>query len=210
MTLETNEKIMNLENIVNKINSKGKLTIGVDIDNVLFHIPIVEHINEVFETDYTYADIQDWSFNNLPDNIRREAMSAFKSTEFMCSTKPYWNNYCTLRDWKLQGHTLYAITRRSLNLIEGTRSQLERHYPDLFRDFIFVTPTDSKAYWLKKIRANVHIDDWDVEDSVDAGIETWLITNDQTQYNWTKRSDTRLNQAKSLQHIHLDHSKWLR
>jgi hypothetical protein len=36
---------MNLENIVNKINSKGKLTIGVDIDNVLFHIPIVEHIN---------------------------------------------------------------------------------------------------------------------------------------------------------------------
>jgi len=198
----------NIDTIVNKIKSKNKLTVGVDIDNVLFHIPIVEHINEVFDTNYTYEDISDWAFKNFPDHVCAEAMAAFKSPEFMCSTKPFWNNYCTLRDWKLAGHTLYAITRRSVNLMSDTGRQLDRHYPNIFKDFIFVTPEDSKARWLKYVSADLHIDDWDVEDSVAAGIPTWLITNDKTKYNHKFRSNTNLYQASSLEHVKLDHTKW--
>ena len=198
----------NIDTIVNKIKSKNKLTIGVDIDNVLFDTPIIEHINEVFDTKYTYEDQIDWDFTNFPEHIRQEAFAAFKTSEFMCSTKPYWNNYCTLRDWKLAGHTLYAITRRSVNLMSDTGRQLDRHFPNIFKDFIFVTPDDSKARWLKYVGADLHIDDYDVEDSVAAGIPTWLITNDKTKYNHKFRSNTDLYQATSLQHVRLDHTKW--
>jgi len=199
----------NLDNIVNKFNSKNKLTIGVDIDNVLFDIPIVEYINDRFDEKYTYNDFTDWGFSNVPEYIRNEIFSVFKTNSFMCNTVPFWGNYCTLRDWKLAGHTLYAITRRSLNLVEKTAEQLDKHYPNIFKDFIFVTPSDSKAYWLNKIRASVHIDDWDVDDSLAAGIETWLITNDKTKYNWNKRNIPGLYQAESLKYVHLDHAKWL-
>jgi len=194
----------NLDTIYNK----KKQTIGVDIDNVLFEIPIMDHVNRVFGSNYTMNDFKDWSFSNLPEIVRQEIFAAFSSSEFMCNTKPYWNNYCTIRDWHMAGHKLYAITRRSLNLIEGTRKQLEKHYPGLFEDFIFVTKNDSKARWLKEINATIHIDDWDVEDSLDAGIPTMLITNENTPYNWNLRKNPNLYQASSLQHVIIDHSKW--
>lgn len=192
--------MVNLDNIAKKRKS-NVLNIGIDVDNVMFYIPILEHINSHFGTNYTDKDLSDWSFSNFPENIRHEVFSAFRSPEFMCSAKPYWGNYSTLRDWAAAGHRLYAVTRRSWNLYEGTCRQIDKHYPGLFMDCIFVKDNESKTKYLKSIGANVHIDDYDVEDPSTSGIKTWLITNDRTHYNHSLRDNIRLNQAESLSHV---------
>lgn len=192
--------MMNLDNIVKSSKKKVK-TIGVDVDNVLFRIPTIEYINSQFNTNYTYDDMKDWSFSNFPKDIQDEVFRAFRSPDFMCRTKPYWNNYCTLRDWHLEGHKIYAITRRAFNLYNKTEQQILNHYPNIFQGMIFVKPNESKAKFLKGIDADIHIDDYDVEDSVMAGIETWLITNEETKYNHHLRNNLGLNQAARLEYV---------
>jgi len=189
---------MKLDNIVK--NKKIK-TIGVDVDNVLFRIPTIEHINATFNEKYTYDDLTDWEFRNFPKHIQDEIFYAFRSTDFMCKTKQIWGNFSTLRDWKLEGHKIFAITRRAPNLYSKTAMQLENQYPNIFEDMIFVRPNESKAKFLKNIGATIHIDDYDVLDSVEAGINTWLITNNETKYNWNLRSNYGLNQAESLMYV---------
>ena len=62
------------------------------------------------------------------------------------------------------------------------------------------------------VGADVHIDDYDVQDTTEAGIKTWLITNNETRYNWELREDVRLNQALELKYVKLgkDEEKWLK
>jgi len=201
----------NIDNLVAgfKSNTRGKV-ISIDIDGVLFRIPIIEYINAEFGEKYTYEDFTDWNLSNFPEHIRNEMFAAFRSTEFMCSTKAYWGTYSTLRDWKLAGNKLFAITRRDPNLIDGTRYQFEKEFPGLFVNCFFVAPNESKATYLKSINADIHIDDYDVEDSVAAGIKTYLITNEETGYNHFLRDNHKLNQALSLSHVKLDDSKWLK
>lgn len=189
-----------LDNIVKSTQKKTK-TVGVDVDNVLFHIPIIEYINDFSGEKFTYDDLIDWNFGNFSKMIQDEVFHAFRSTDFMCRTKPYVDNFGTLRDWKLEGHKLFAITRRSFNLYSKTEQQILYHFSDFFQDLIFVKPNESKAKYLKMLNADVHIDDYDVLDSVEAGIETWLITNDKTKYNWNLRNNPNLNQAESLKYV---------
>lgn len=195
-----NEIKMKLDNIV-KSKTKSVKTIGVDVDNVLFNIPTMEYINSLGSEKYTYEDFTDWDFKNFPKHIQDEVFYAFRSTEFMCKTKSFWGNYSTLRDWKLEGHKIFAITRRASNLYSKTGMQLDNQYPNIFEDMIFVRPNESKAKFLKSVGATIHIDDYDVLDSVDSGINTWLITNDKTRYNWHLRSNPFLNQAESLMYV---------
>ena len=202
----------NLDTIVNKVATRKRLTVGIDVDNVLFRIPLIEHLNEVFDEKYTYADFVDWDGSNFPAHHRYEMFAAFKSPEFMCRAKSYLNNYSTIRDWKLAGHRMIAITRRAPNLYDGTRWQLEKEFPGAFSKLIFVAPNESKADWLLDVGADVHIDDYDVQDTTEAGIKTWLITNNETRYNWELREDVRLNQALELKYVKLgkDEEKWLK
>jgi hypothetical protein len=211
--LEQNEKQMvNLDNIVAKANNRKRLTVGIDVDNVLFRIPLIEHLNMVFDEKYTYEHFVDWDGGNFPDHHRHEMFAAFKSPEFMCKTKSYLGNYSTIRDWKLAGHRMIAITRRAPNLYDGTRWQLEKEFPGAFSKLIFVAPNESKADWLLDVGADVHIDDYDVLDAAEAGIKTWLITNEETRYNWDLRESEYLNQALELKYVKLgkDEEKWFR
>ena len=80
----------NLDTIYNK----KKQTIGVDIDNVLFEIPIMDHVNRVFGSNYTMNDFKDWSFSNLPEIVRQEIFAAFSSsfhTTYIAYPQP-WRN----------------------------------------------------------------------------------------------------------------------
>ena len=205
----------NLDNIVkqakaNNFRANKRLVIGVDVDNVLFRIPMIEYMNETCDEKYTYENLTDWDLKNFPERARNEMLAAFRVPSFMCKSKPYWGNYSTLRDWKVAGHRLFAITRRSFNLISPTETQFDIHYPGLFSDCIFVPDGESKADYLLDIGADVHIDDYDVLDSVESGIKTWLITNEETRYNWGLRENVGLNQAHSLAHVRIgkDEEKW--
>lgn len=198
----------NLDGIVSSIKRKRSTIVGVDIDNTLIHLPVIAYINHKFGTEYKDSDLSDWGLGNFPQNIREDVLAQFKNPDFMCRARGYLWCYPTLRDWHAQGARIFAITRRSENLIHHTYSQIDREFPGLFEDVFFVRETDSKTRFLKKIDANIHIDDYDVEDGLRAGVKTWLITNEHTAYNWNMRTNTKLNQAVALRYVKLDDQKW--
>lgn len=198
----------NLDHIVATARAKKQQRIGVDIDNTLIYLPIIAYINRKFGTNYTDADFKEWGLGNFPKEIADDVRFQFSNPEFMCRARGYLWSYPTIRDWHASGKKLFAITRRASNLYRDTWIQIEREFPGMFEDMFFVSPTDSKARILRKIEADVHIDDWDVEDSVKAGINTWLITNESTVYNHSHRSNIRLNQALGLRYVKLDEKKW--
>ena len=198
----------NLDNIVETIRSNHSKRIGIDIDNTLIHIPVIEYVNKKYGTNYTYADYKDWSLANFPTEIANDIRYQFTNPGFMCRATGYLWSYPAVRDWVAAGHKLYAITRRASHLIRDTKIQIEREFHGIFEDVFFVSQNDSKARILKKVNADIHIDDWDVNDSVRSGIKTWLITNEYTHYNHHMRNDHRLNQALALRYVKLDEKKW--
>ena len=198
----------NLDSIVNSIRSQNVKRIGIDIDNTLIHIPVIEYVNNKYKTNYTYADYKDWSLSNFPAEIAADIRFQFTNPAFMCRATGYLWSYPAVRDWVAAGHRLFAITRRAPNLYRDTKFQIEREFPGIFEDTFFVGANDTKARILKKLNADLHIDDWDVNDSIRAGIKTWLITNEYTAYNHHMRTDTRLNQALALRYVKIDEKKW--
>jgi FMN phosphatase YigB (HAD superfamily) len=200
----------NLDAVVSSFKNKSKKHIvGVDIDNTLFHIPVIEYVNKKYGTKYTNDDVTSWSFSNFPELIRRDILEQFLNPNFMCTIKPDWGTYGKLRDWHAEGIRLFAVTRRASILGQATWTQLNKEFPNVFEDMFIVRPQESKASVLKYLGCTVHIDDWDVEDSIKAGIQTWLIANERTQYNKELRTNTSLNQALELKYVNLDRDKWI-
>lgn len=199
----------NLDGIISGIKAKKKeMRVGIDIDNTLIYIPTIAYINHKFKTNYTDADFKEWGLTNFPKEISDDVRYQFSNPDFMCRAHGYLWSYPTVRDWHAEGKKLYAITRRAPHLYRDTRAQIEREFPGMFEDVFFVGHNDTKSRILKKIDADVHIDDWDVEDAVRAGVKTWLITNETTPYNHHLRANTRLNQALALRYVKLDEKKW--
>jgi len=197
----------NLDTLVKTTNNSTRtrsklLNIGIDIDNTLFYIPILEYINSKYNENYKHRDIYDWSFSNFPEHIRNDIFQQFKSSEFMCSLKGIHGTYQTIRDWHSAGHKIFLITKRDFCLQNDTYAQVEREFPGLIQDVGFVGD-DSKQAALRYYRIGLYIDDFHVEDSADIGIPTWMITNEATHYNHLKRTDMRLNQAEALRHVRL-------
>jgi hypothetical protein len=199
----------NLDDIVKTIKLNRKTpVVGIDIDNTLFNIPTVEFINKTFGTSYVEEDVTDWSFKNFPDHIRKAVLEKFVDPDFMCRLQPDWDTYGTIRDWCSKGAKIYGVTRRAGNLVTYTDHQINKNFPGLFQDVFYVRPHESKTKYLTHIGATHHIDDWDVEDSIDAGIQTWLIANKHTMYNSHLRTHVGLYQAESVKYVKLEHSKW--
>jgi len=200
----------NLDAVVSSFKNKSKKHIvGVDVDNTLFHIPVIEYVNKKYGTKYTNDDVTSWSFSNFPELIRRDILEQFLNPNFMCTLKPDWGTYGKLRDWHVEGIRLFAVTRRASILGQATWTQLNKEFPNVFEDMFIVRPQESKASVLKYLGCTVHIDDWDVEDSIKAGIQTWLIANERTQYNKELRTNTSLNQALEIKYVNLDRDKWI-
>ena len=196
-----------LDNIVTqtKTNSRSRsklLNIGIDIDNTLFNLPIIEYINKTYNENYKERDIRDWEFSNFPEHIRNDILAQFKNPEFMCRLRSIYGTYQTIRDWHSVGHRIYLITKRDLGLRNETESQIHREFPGIISDVAFVGNDDKKAA-LKYYRINLFIHDYHVEDSLDLNIPTWMITNESTHYNHSKRADSRLSQAAALRHVRL-------
>jgi hypothetical protein len=195
----------NLDRLISEVKGrKREIRIGVDVDNTLVHIPVIEYVNQKYGTDYKTGDMLDWEMTNFPANIREDVLRQFKNPDFMCRCRGYYGAYGKLRDLHAAGVKLWAITRRDPCLINGTYSQIDMEFPGVFEDVFFVKPEQSKTLYLKHIRADILVDDYDIEDAVRDGYKVWLITNEHTTYNHKYRTNTKINQALSLRYIRLD------
>lgn len=48
----------NLDRLISEVKGrKREVRIGVDIDNTLVHLPVIEYINLHYKTEYTEADL---------------------------------------------------------------------------------------------------------------------------------------------------------
>lgn len=194
----------NLDKLITEVKArKREVRMGIDIDNTLVHIPVIEYINLTHKTSYTEADFTDWDLSNFPKEIREDVFAQFKNPDFMCRCRGYYGAYGKLRDLHASGVKLWAITRRAPNLIGGTYAQIDKEFPGIFEDIFFVRPEESKVKYLTYINADVLVDDWDVDDAVKAGFKVWLVTNEHTAYNHHLRTNTRLNQALAVRYVRL-------
>lgn len=192
----------NLDRLITEVKARKRETrIGVDVDNTLVHIPIIEYVNHKYNTSYTEAEFKDWDLSFLPPEISKDVFEQFKNPDFMCRCRGYYGAYGKLRDLHASGVKMWAITRRHHNLINGTYSQIDTEFPGLFENIFFVKPEESKVKYLNYINADALIDDWDIEDAVKANYKVWLITNEHTAYNHHLRSNTRLNQALAIRYV---------
>lgn len=176
--------------------------IGIDIDNTLFYIPIIEYINEKFGMTYNHYDLTDWYMNNMPEHIRQDVCSQFKNPEFMCQLKSIPGTFQTIRDWHSAGHRIYLITKRDFSIRRQTEAMIDREFLGFVEEIGFVGD-DNKKGALKYYRITDFIDDFCVEDGTDLNINTWMITNEKTVYNHSKRNIMKINQAENLNHVRL-------
>ena len=199
---------VNLDNIVESVRRKSSTVISVDVDNTIIYLPIISYINNKFNKNYTDNDFTHWNISCFPEEIAEDVRYQFKNPDFMRRTRAFQWAYPTLRDWHASGARIFAITRRAPNLIRMTYDQLDREVPGVLEDVLFVNDDESKVKYLKRLGASIHIDDWDVEDSSRAGINTWLITNEQTHYNWNLRTNTNISSALELKYVKVNDKKW--
>lgn len=184
---------------------RGQLHIGIDIDNTLVQLPVIQRINREFNTRYTEADLNDWSLSNFPEAIQEFIFDLHVDPHFMCvESKAAPGTRDVLIKWKTKGHKLYAISKRDPILAEATMTQFDQEFYGLFSDIEFVKKSTTKMDSLKKFGIDVYMDDYEVEDALALGLKTFLITNDQTHYNWHKRANTKLNQAAYIRHVHIE------
>lgn len=191
---------MSLDRIVKK---SGQINVGIDIDNTLIRIPLIEAVNMKFGTSYTYSDLSDFSLSNFPDDVRDYMFDLHLDPDFMCKyAKPFDGTRDVLLKWKTKGYKLFAITKRDLSLKNATIQQFDEQFYGLFSDMEFVPTGRSKGDALKRFLIDVYADDYEVDDSLSLGIKTFLITNEFTRYNWHKRENLKLNQAAFIRHVH--------
>lgn len=195
-----------LDHVVSDIKRSEKarkrlLNIAVDIDNTLITLPVIPYLEKQHGLKMKSEDLTHWDFRNLPENIRTDLLAQFKNPEFVCTTHAIVEAYARLRDWKLAGHRIFLITKRAANLFGPTWAQIEREFPGMVEDIAFIAPDDNKKTALKYCRADLFVDDYCVQDGLDLGIPTWLISNADTVYNHSFREDERLNQALNISYV---------
>ena len=70
----------NLDRLISEVKGrKREIRIGVDVDNTLVHIPVIEYVNQKYGTDYKTGDMIDWEMSNFPANIREDVLRQFKN-----------------------------------------------------------------------------------------------------------------------------------
>lgn len=166
------------------------MNIGFDLDNTLFSLTAVEVVAKEMGLSYTQKDSTDWSLNCFPPEMRNRIKELFRTPEYMGNLKPYPGTYEKLKAWKEEGHKLFAITARTEAVHEVTIEMCNRHFPELFESVEFVEHDSSKQPLLKKNNIDIWIDDapMEVQRAIYNNIETYMISNKDTAYNFYLRN----------------------
>lgn len=182
--------------------------IGIDLDTTLVGSNIlIEDTSKKLGYNYTLKDITDWHFDCFPEDLRNELFKRFTMKEYMCNKKympPIEGANRKLREWKKQGHKLILITARARQIRFETRKMINKYFPK-FNKIIFVNMGKPKKNIFKREYLTHWIDDNadDCKAAVDMNIETYLISNNYTHYNWNMRKYKNIKTVKSINDIKL-------
>lgn len=148
---------------------KSKLTIAVDMDEVLCHfVPkLIDFHNENYQTSIKFEEFHNYAFHRVwggtPEETQVKVNLFFESHHFKQLPRVQ-NSYETLK--KLKPHCKFVIvTSRQTFLKEITEKYIQEHFPDIFDDILLgnhygETGTKlTKPEMCQKVGASILIDD---------------------------------------------------
>lgn len=164
--------------------------IGVDLDSTLIKMKAVETASRSLGYPFTDKNAVVWNHHNFPEDLRAKIFALFEDPKIMCENVwPIEGAQTRVQQWTKLGHEVILITARNPPLHEGTRQLVKEHFPEI-TDVNFVGQTESKKSVMLDKKIDIWIDDapHGVEDSLSLGIETYLVSNNYTKYNWASRA----------------------
>lgn len=166
------------------------MNIGFDLDNTLFKENAVDKVSsELGFSGHTSANHTDWHMTSYPEVMRKRVYELFKDPGHMGNLTLIPGSKDFLHKLKGKGHKIYIVTARPSCLIPVTNKMVEQNLGDLIEEVYFVEPDQDKLSVLEQLGIDVWVDDagHQVEVTVEAGMDTILISNERTKYNWPVR-----------------------
>jgi 5'(3')-deoxyribonucleotidase len=162
-----------------------KRIIGIDLDTTLVMLNVVTRASKELGYDYGETDTHTWNQRQFPDDLRERIFELFVDDDHMNSVDPIPGSVDQIKKWSDDGHTIHVITARAAGIRDNTIKLVERYYPSV-NGVHFVDHSQTKIPTMKSLSVDLWIDDapHGVEESIEHGFETYLISNKYTKYNW--------------------------
>ena len=183
------------------------MNIGIDFDDTLINCNIIKETSHEFNFNLNEVKEFDWELSNFPIKLKEEITKRFSSPYYMC-TSPYIsfkpNITKKLDEWKSQGHKLILITARDRFIRNESRKLINKVY-NKFDKIRFVNIGVPKTSLFKKEKLDIWIDDnpSDCKRSLGLKIETYMISNKTTPYNYNMKKHKNLNIVSEITDIKL-------
>jgi len=165
---------------------RTKFIIGIDLDSTLIETHAAAVASEQLGYPYKNKDVTHWNHLNFPEDLRKKIMDHFLDPHHMCDQAlPIEKSQQTIKQWSDAGHTIVLITARAEPIRAKTIEMVNRLYPEI-KDINFVGMDQSK----KDVMIEKEIDFWiddaphGIIDALSLGIDTYLVSNNYTKYNW--------------------------
>lgn len=168
------------------------MKIGIDIDNTMYHLDVVEQVSTLLNLDFKTEDVKHWLYdkqrvNGFPKYFTDLIYAHFDDPNYLGKLKLYDGVYEKLKQWKNNNHQLYIITARRPSVYIETVKMLNRDFGLGFFDGIHFVEhkTDAKEDMFKTLKLDVWIDDnpKDIENACYLGLNVYCINNQYTKYN---------------------------
>lgn len=169
------------------------MNIGIDIDNTMYHLDVIEHVSKLFGLSYKSEDVKHWVYdkqriNGFPKYFTDIVYAYFDNSEYMGNLKIYDGVKDKLIKWKKDGHELYVISARKPSVHIATIQMLNRDFGvGFFNSIQFVEhKTNSKLDLFKNLDVSVDDNPKDLENACYIGLKVYAINNKYTKYNDSK------------------------
>lgn len=183
----------------------GKIVVGCDLDSTLVDLSCVtDRVNMELGYNYKASDILDWNWDCFPKDYKKRGFELYSDSIFMCSLKPISGAQEKLKSWKSKGYDIVIITARTSKIKEGTLDMVKRLFPSV-DETILVEHNCSKKKSMIDKELNYWIDDapHGVLESIELKIPTFLISHNETRYNWHVRGIHGLNVVESIKDVNI-------
>lgn len=165
------------------------MKIAFDLDGTLVTMEniIKEHMKEY---GYLIDSVHDYSFSGFNDEFRINLFNKFSDPNYMCNekyVKIIEGNDIFIKELS-KNNTLYLITARHQDLIEGTKKIIKCYFGDLFEEIHFINSISeykNKSKLIEELNIDFWVDDnpVDCKEVSDLGVTVFMISNKNTEYN---------------------------
>lgn len=160
------------------------MNLGFDLDEVIAQMAqrALDHLNEVFECEYSFNALRSFQFNcNTFSEVPEEQdaaidclMWAIEDHYSIINVKPYEDAVKSLRMFKKQGHKIIIVTKRPKNLKDVTHDWM--HKNNVPYDKLILTDHAPKSSVIGNLKLDCFVDD----------LESNLIDLYKAQSRWKK------------------------